>query len=103
MNLEELQLKSELSHLWEDKTHLVLDLRKLTLYHQSHLIKESTHKLINKKAKGIANLKEIMYLRLQTDTVNQAYPQETEESVEEEFKQLILQKKTRIMVVSCKV
>ena len=101
--MEELQLKSELSHLWEDKTHLVLDLLKLTLYHQSHLIKESTHKLINKKAKGIVNLKEIMYLRLQTDTVNQAYPQETEESVEEEFKQLILQKKTRIMVVSCKV
>ena len=46
------------------------------------------------------NIKKIItYLRLQTDTANQAYRQETEESVEEEFKQQILQKKTRTIEI----
>jgi hypothetical protein len=79
-----------------------LDLAKLIIYHRS--LPTPFNKPINKKAKDKVNIKKITtYIRLQTDTANQAYRQETEESVEEEFKQQILQKKTRTMEVFCKV
>ena len=72
---------------------------------QNQWIKEQIHyhNLTNKKAKDIVNLKKIIILlQLQTDTVNQVYLQEIEESAGEESKQPIHLKKTKIMEVSYK-